>query len=344
MSDRSGLARLSRRRLVRRAVAAGAAVGLGSLAAAPTEQASGGAPGFGQTGPVIFALKEDDAAKVWPLAEDYRRLTGVAVEIEPHPYDSLLETLTINLTQATGAYDLVSMDDPWLPYFAGGEYLRNLDDLMDEQGIEPDADFLPELLPLGEFPPESGLRAIPWIGNVQVFAWRTDVLGELGLEPPRTWDDVLANAGAITDARDASGLYGIGLRGQARNPAATSFLPVLRGHGADLFDDAWEPQLATPAAIAAMTTHLALARLAPPGVETAGHEEHGRDLAEGRVAQSGDVWADQLLSLVDPGASAVGDKVEFGSEPAQPGVRSVTMTGAWLLGIPKGSQNAEAAF
>ena len=159
-----------------------------------------------------------------------------------------------------------------MPQFAGGEFIMNLGELMDKRGIEPDPDFVPELLALGDFPPGSGLRGIPWVGNVQVFAWRTDVLEELGLEaPPKTWDEVLAYAQTITEAKGADGLYGIGLRGEAGNPAATSFLPVLRGYGTDLFDENWEPQLETDAAMRRSTTQLALAKLAPPGVETVGH-------------------------------------------------------------------------
>ena len=89
-----------------------------------------------------------------------------------------------------------------MPQFAGGEFIMNLGELMAERGIESDPDFVPELIALGDFPPGSGLRGIPWVGNVQVFAWRTDVLEELGLEaPPATWDDVLAYAQAITEAK-----------------------------------------------------------------------------------------------------------------------------------------------
>jgi multiple sugar transport system substrate-binding protein len=238
------------------------------------------------------------------------------------------------------------MDDPWIPLFAGGQFLKNLDQLLEARGQAIDPDFVPELLALGDFPSGSGLRGIPWIGAVQVFAHRTDVLADLGLSAPATWDDVLTNAEAITAARGASDLYGIGLRGQPTNPSATSFLPILRGYGTDLFasNELFEPQLETDAAAQAMTTLLALARLAPPGVEQVGHEENGRNMYTGRVAQSPDIWPDQILQMFDPEKSAVVGLVEIGPEPAQPGVAPATMTGNWLLGIPEGSRRAEAAL
>ena len=162
---------------------------------------------------------------------------------------------------------------------------------------------MPELIALGDFPPGSGLRGIPWVGNVQVFAWRTDVLEELGLTaPPATWDDVLAYAQAITEAKSAEGVYGIGVRGAAGNPAATSFLPVLRGYGTDLFDENWEPQLETDAAMQAITTQLALAKLAPPGVETVEHPDNGPEHEPGSHRPVGGHLAGPTPADLRPGA------------------------------------------
>jgi multiple sugar transport system substrate-binding protein len=121
-------------------------------------------------------------------------------------------------------------------------------------------------------------------------------------------------------------------------------LPVLRGYGTDLFDENWEPQLETDAAMQAITTHLALAKLAPPGVETVQHADMGRNMHQGLIAQSADIWPDQLLQIYDPELSLVVGQVDIGAEPAQQGVEPANMTGNWLLGIPEGSQNVDAAL
>ena len=205
---------------------------------------------------------------------------------------------------------------------------------------------MPELIALGDYPPGSGLRGIPWVGNVQVFAWRTDVLEELGLEaPPATWDEVLAYAAGDHRGEERGGSStGSACAAQAGNPAATSFLPVLRGYGTDLFDENWEPQLETDAAMQAITTQLALAKLAPPGVETVEHADMGSNMHQGLIAQSADIWPDQLLQIYDPELSTVVGMVDIGGEPAQEGVEPANMTGNWLLGIPEGSQNVDAAL
>lgn len=332
--------RIGRRTLLKGAAAGAAATTLGAV----SKRSSFAAPAYLQGSTIIFTLTDGDAPKIQPLIDDYQAANNVTIEIQPNPFANLLEKLTLNLTQATGAYDVVSMDDPWMPQFAGGEFLMNLQELMDAQGVAPDEDFIPELLALGDFPAGTGLRGIPWVGNVQVFAWRTDVLEDAGLTVPKTWDEVLTTAQAITDASGAEGLYGIGLRGISGNPAATSFLPVLRGYGTDLFDENWEPQLETPQALEALNTQLALAKLAPPGVENVGHAENGINMYEGIIAQSADIWPDQLLQIFDPELSKVVGMVDIGGEPAQEGVSPANMTGNWLLGIPEGSQNAEAAL
>lgn len=328
---------LSRRALLTGAAAVGTAVAAQRI---PRSQPSRRAAAVRRP-PLVVALTDGHAAALRPLLDDYGRQRGVGIEVRPSPYVGLLEGLTVNLTQGTGAFDIVSLEDPWLPAFAEGEYLLDLDEVGEVGGGTQDLDVVPSLLALGEFPPGSGLRALPWLGNVQVFAHHADRLAELGLAPPTTWDDVLGNARAITEAGRAAGRFGFGLRGQAGHPAATGFLPVLRGHGGDLFDEGWQPQLDTPAAMRAMETLLGLAALAPPGVEKVDHDEHGRNLGAGVVTQAADVWADQLLGVADP---AVAAGITIGPEPAQPGARPATMTGAWLLGIPEGSQQPEAAL
>ncbi len=333
----SGIRKLSRRRLIRSAAAAGA---LGSLTAlrvgaepSPSRQIR--TSRRVQGGKIRFALTTDDLPRVQPLLDQYAGETGVAVEPIAFPYAELYEDLNINVTLGTCAYDVVSMDDPWMPLFAGQHFLTNLEDLAAREGISFDrADFLPAFISLGTDSPALGLQAIPWIGNVQVYAWRQDVMQELGRDRPRTWDDVIAVATEVQAARPGGDLFGIGIRGQPGNSAATTFLPILRGHGADVFDSRWEPQLETDQAKAAMRTLLALAKLAPPGVEKIGHEELGQELYTGRIAQAADIWPNQMLQVYDPARSTVTGKVAIGGQPAQPGIQPASMTGNWLLGIP----------
>jgi multiple sugar transport system substrate-binding protein len=281
---------------------------------------------------------------VQPLLDEYASLTMTTIEVHDGDYDDLFTRLNVNLTSATGSYDVVSLDDPWIPLFVDGDFLLALDDLIAETGLTTD-DFVPRFLDLGRFPADGDLRALPWNGNLQLFGLRPDVLAELGLAAPVTWADVLQNARAIADARKADQRYGYGLGGAAGSAATNAFLPILRGYGGDLVSTVtWEPLLDEPQALNAMGTLLDLCAQAPPGLEAIDDDTNWRNLRTGRVAQSADIWLDQVLGAIAPSRATIDEPIGIGSEPAQVGVTPQTMTGNWLFAIPKDSKNVDSAL
>jgi multiple sugar transport system substrate-binding protein len=179
---------------------------------------------------------------------------------------------------------------------------------------------------------------LPWLGNVQVFAWRNDLISQR----PNTWDEVVAMAQQISSG--SSGVYGYAIRGAAGNPATTSFLPITRGFGKDVLAANFEPQLNTSESLQALQTALMLRDVAPPGVENTQHADVGRYMYTGSAAMSGDIWPDQLLNMFDPAVSNVVGLIDIGAEPSQAGVTPANMTGTWMMGIPEGSKNKDRAF
>jgi len=344
--DEAKVKKLNRRSILKSTAAVGAGVAatkIAPAAAAPSFKERFSAR-YQDGGEITFALTTGDQQAIQPLLDEYTAAKVTKINTAVSDYGTLYTNLNVTLTQATGDYDVVSLDDPWMPQFAGGGFLTSIDDLLQKAGATVDPDFIPELLALGTFPAGTGLRGIPWVGNVQVFAWNTDMLAAAGAEVPVTWDDVLALATKITEAGGGK-TFGIGLRGKPGNDAATSFLPVLRGFGVDLVDPTTnEPQLETDQAMAAMDMHLKLRDQAPPGIENTDHATNGTNLITAITAMSQDIWPDQLLKAYDPTQSKVVGKISVGGEPAQAGVKPANMTGNWLLGIPEGSKNVDKAW
>jgi len=344
--DEAKVKKMNRRSILKSTAAVGAGIAatkIASTAAAPSFKERFSAR-YQDGGEITFALTTGDQQAIQPLLDEYTAAKGTKINTAVSDYGTLYTNLNVTLTQATGDYDVVSLDDPWMPQFAGGGFLTNIDELLTASGGTVDPDFVPELLALGTFPAGTGLRGIPWVGNVQVFAWNTDMLAAAGSEVPVTWDDVLALATKITEAGGGT-TFGIGLRGKPGNDAATSFLPVLRGFGVDLIDPTTsEPQLETDQAMAAIAMHLNLVKQAPPGIENTDHAQNGSNLYTAITAMSQDIWPDQLLKAFDPTQSKVVGKISVGGEPAQSGVKPANMTGNWLLGIPEGSKNVEKAW
>jgi len=332
---------LSRRRLLQLAVGTAGALALAE--ARRSAQAAGVAAPLKQGGKITFLVNSGELERAQKVSADWTAQTGTEVEVQALPYDQVFQKLQIALSQATDAYDVASMDDPWMPQFAGGKFLVNLDEMYQRAGTKPNPDFQPQLFALGTWPPGSGLRALPWLGNVQVFAWRSDLIPQR----PNTWDEVVETGTRVKAEHfksEQEGVYGYAIRGAAGNPATTSFLPIIRGFGTDVLDNEFEPQLNTDKALRALETALKLRDIAPPGAENVQHADVGRYMYTGVTAMSGDIWPDQLLQMFDPKVSQVVGKIEIGPEPAQPGVSPANMTGTWLLGIPEGSKNKERAF
>lgn len=334
--DRTARSRrgLSRRQLLK--VTAAGAAGLGAASLLGTSMAS--AAPLLQASKITVLVNSGDGDRVRNVAADYTKSSGTAVEVLELPYDQAFQKLQIALSQKTDAYDLASLDDPWIPQFAGNQFLANLNDMYSRTGAAPNPDFQPQLFGLGDWPKGSGLRALPWLGNVQVFAWRNDLISQR----PNTWDEVVAMAQQISSG--SSGVYGYAIRGAAGNPATTSFLPITRGFGKDVLAANFEPQLNTSESLQALQTALMLRDVAPPGVENTQHADVGRYMYTGSAAMSGDIWPDQLLNMFDPAVSNVVGLIDIGAEPSQAGVTPANMTGTWMMGIPEGSKNKDRAF
>src|SRR5699024_5725262 len=113
-------------------------------------------------------------------------------------YDTHYERVLNDMRAGEGTYDVVLLADTQLPMYAGGGFLVNLEELgyqLDEddfaqasinQGMWPDP--TGPRIPSDDPNEEPMLYAVPQVGNVQLFTWRKDILGET---PPKTWNEAI---------------------------------------------------------------------------------------------------------------------------------------------------------
>ena len=85
----------------------------------------------------------------------------------------------------------------------------------------------PQVSP-GIAPPRLG--AIPFVGNVELFAYRSDLFKKYGVGQPKSWTEVVKAARAVAEGE--KGMSGVVFRGKKANPIVTGFLPILWAHGA----------------------------------------------------------------------------------------------------------------
>jgi len=272
------------------------------------------------------------------MGKKYKEETNVDVQVVGMPYNELKEAIVLDVKNKGGAYDLVTLDDPWMPEFGEGKLLTNLDNYF-PNGL--DSDFVEKSVALGKYPYGTGsLYAFPMVGNVQLFYYRKDLLDKYNLTPPKTWDDVLKIAKLITE-KEAPNVYGYVIRGQRGNPIVSDFLPVFWAYGGKVLDENNKPYVNSEAGIKAMETYLKLKKYSPKGVETFDTDQIANALTQGQVAMT-IAWPAWVSKVDNPQSSKVVGKIDFSVVPGQ--VKdSAAMIGNWLLGIPSTSNNKEEA-
>jgi len=303
-------------------------------------------PGRKQLTLAVVSGVEGEALK--QAARDYEAQTGTHIDIAQFPYANLFEKELIDLKARTGAYDLIMLDDPWFPRFASEQVLAELTPLLQKRGQSgPDPDFVDTSIALCRHPYQTGpLYALPYVGNSQLFFYRKDLFEKYALKPPATWDDVLTAAKTIHEKENAGAgaekMYGYVMRAAQGNAAVADFMPIFWAFGGEMFDTAGKPAVNSPEGIAALEFMLELGKYSPPGYPSFNADEVGAHLLQGTAAMSIN-WPAWIGPFSDPSRSKVIGKMAFTTLPAanKPGQAEI---GNWLIGIPRYSQNAEAAM
>jgi len=280
-------------------------------------------------------------------AIDYQAQTGIHIDIAQFPYANLFEKELIDLNSRTGAYDLIMMDDPWFPRFAGNQFLTDLTPLLATRGQSgPDPDFVGSSIAVCRHPYQTGaLFALPYVGNSQLFFYRKDLFAKYGLKEPATWNDVLVAAKTIQEHEpDTNGgkTYGYVMRAAQGNAAVADFMPIFWAFGAEMFDANGQPTVNSAPGIAALQFMLELGKFSPPGYASFNADEVSAHLLQGTAAMSIN-WPAWISSFSNPAKSKVIGKIEFTTLPAavKPGQAEI---GNWLIAIPRYSPHPEAAM
>ena len=293
---------------------------------------------------VIAAVAGNESLGLKAVAPMYERERGIKLDIVEMPYPTLYEKLVTTFQSGAPTYDLVMLDDPWMPKFGTEGWLSPLDSTY---GFKRDADIPAVIYEVGTWPPPRGpvppseqgkpphLLGLTVVGNVEMFMYRKD------LSPaPKTWDDVLANAKKFNKPGSIAGYV---VRGAATNPIVADFLPILWSFGGDVFDAKWNVVIDAPASLRAVKFLVNdLKGVAPSGAETIDAADRSRLMAIGQAYQS-TVWPGEVTGIVENSkVSKVIGKVGYIPMPAGPSGKGSGMMGNWLLAIPKASKNGQA--
>jgi multiple sugar transport system substrate-binding protein len=191
----------------------------------------------------------------------------------------------------------------------------------------------------GYMPGKSGaLYGIPFGAETSILAYRKDVFEELGLEVPKTYDELVA---VMKTIKEKKGMGAMTSRGKTGHQVTAGWLLHLAPLGGKIFDDEWNPVINSSEAVKAAEIMRLITQTGPIGISSYGYSEASAAFLQGDAAMYLDTL--KIAAMVrDPKLSKVDGKVGYALHPT--GTRCGSETGGFAMGIPANSQNKEAAF
>ena len=158
----------------------------------------GGADGEGKTLTVwiMQGTNPDSTAFLDEVAEAFKDETGATVEFEEVQWADAHDRFVTSIAGGTTP-DVAETGTTWTAEFADAGALVPLDEYVDaEDGLRDD--LVEGLEVAGTY--EEELYGMPWYAGVRSLVYRADIFEELGLEAPKTWDDIVTAGEAIKAA------------------------------------------------------------------------------------------------------------------------------------------------
>jgi len=279
----------------------------------------------------IAAMNDPFAPVTARISPAFEKETGADVNVEILSYPELLTKVTADFIGNTAGYDIVTMDIVWAGQFEEAGHTVGLGPL-----IERDADelALDDIYPiameaLGRY--DGRQIAYPFAGYANVLAYRTDLYGEAGLEPPETMDELVSAAKTLTDReRDQYGFVANGAKGPA---VAQDWMQYNAQLGGSILDEDGTPALNAPENVESLRLYKQLFdETAPPGA--VGYDWGGREesFRQGLVANM-QTWSVGASSYDNPEQSRIVGKAGITLAPVAEGMDPTYGFGGWGLAI-----------
>jgi multiple sugar transport system substrate-binding protein len=187
------------------------------------------------------------------------------------------------------------------------------------------------------------LYGIPTRTHVYLLFYRQDVLDELGLEVPQTWEELRETARIIDEETDMNGITLHFVKTGNDQPLNT-WINFIRANGSDWFDEDWKPIFNNEAGVEATEYYLSLLEYAPPGAETFNEADARNVFAQGNAGLA-PLWSWSYEVFQNPEMSVpeVIENTRFAAIPGPSGpAQSFGMT--WPVGVSAFSKNQDAAW
>ena len=342
---------LNRRNLLRTGAVAGAAAGVGIASKRSTAFA-----GFNviQSGPVEIRFMTHNTLEQ-PAGEILKQMIAdfetenpdIKIVLEEVPNADILTKLT---TYAEG-------DGSNLPDIIDGQFglasfvnlnaALDITDRIEAEGLRDS--FIPVALQAGT-DGEGRILGLPFYTGTDALYYRTDHFEEAGLDPaapPKTWDELVTTAKALTNPR--AGRYGFGMYGKTHTVRVIHFM---QNNGPDgemlrLNRDTgiWTILVNSPDSIGAVEFMVSLARehqVVPPNVVEMDYPANVAAFAGGNISMlTTGPWGAQTFIGTNP---EIEGKFAVAVHPTPTGEPPILRQGSLIYGVGRTSRYPDEAF
>ncbi|MEV7427362.1 MULTISPECIES: ABC transporter substrate-binding protein [unclassified Streptomyces] len=275
-------------------------------------------------------------------ADNFTKETGIKVNFSVLPENDVRDKITQDFANQAGQYDIATISNFEVPFFAKNGWLHSLDEYTKEDKDYDQGDILK---PLQEsLTAEDGkLYGQPFYGESSFLMYRKDVFEAKNLTMPAkpTWKEV-ANLAAKVDGAQ-KGMRGICLRGlPGWGEVIAPLTTVVNTMGGTWFTKDWEAQLTSPEFTKATKFYVDLVRNhGEAGAPQAGYAECLNNMTQGHSA----MWYDATAGAGSLEAKGSPVKGKIGYVPAP--VDKTDSSGwlyTWAWGMQKASKKTDSAW
>jgi multiple sugar transport system substrate-binding protein len=212
--------------------------------------------------------------------------------------------------------------------------LRPLDDLVEKYGQS--------LAPNQLIKIDGTTYAVAMMVNAQHLMYREDILSDLGIEVPRTYDEVLAAAARIQEAGVVD--YPLGGTFQTGWNLGQEFVNMYLGEGGSFFAEGNLPAIDNPQGVAALEKMKALTAYMDPEYLVSDSTYVQQQFQQGKIAIA-NLWASRAAAMDDTAESQVVGKVKMAGAPMGSARPATTLWwDGMVLAANMSDAEADAAF
>nr|WP_319514911.1 sugar ABC transporter substrate-binding protein [uncultured Cohaesibacter sp.] len=278
----------------------------------------------------IASMNDPFATVMTKIAPKFEELTGAKINVDILDYGSLMTKTTADFVSDSAGYDVVTMDIVLTGQYAESGFSVDLTDLIkrdaDELALD---DIYPVMMAsLGGY--KGKQVAYPFAGYANILSYRTDLFKEKGIAVPKTMEELVAAAKALTDKDN--NIYGFVANGQKGAASAQDWMQYNAQMGGSILGEDGKPSLNSEANIKSLTVYKDLfEQAAPPGAADYDWGAREESFRQGLSATQ-QTWSVGASAYFDPDSKIAG-KAGVALAPTGEGLPESYGVGGWALAI-----------